>query len=837
MGGHRPRFGVLIASLAVSGAGLATNVVAADESAPTAEDPAVQVLPPLYAPGQPWEFWTGDSSEYAMLPAKVDGTGGYREIVRVSDGNVAKTFPVASRRDQAGLLRISGVNAIWRRQLDGRTTVVSENLQTGTMEVLPIPAGDRVLDAHPGWALTGRDYPNPSVHLLRADGSDTEVLDECAYSTGVYAADSDATAVIFSCSNAASGHWLVNATTGAARTVNGWELTPNRVYGFDSHDDNTTTVTWADRSALDDVHTVELNKPFLHLTTLGDSLATGPLRTCSGGLDCLAELRPIDLEAGTVGEVVADEVLMTAPTSDGGLMLKVRDGDVNRLALIRPGESKPAVFTPALSELARPYGLALAGSRVIASSGPSSFEHKNGSWSEIVDPLTGEPFRPVRVTSNAMLALAEEDVTGSTDRWRVAWPEGARDVMTSHQVRLGRGGKLLSVSGHTEEGHETHSVQDVQSGKSLWSSGLRPVLDGNWAWVLDRGVLVGRDLLGTGTTKRRAAGIDYCGGGQLADVRGRWAIVQCSDLTYVVDLRSDVHPWRAPYGDWLLGDDFIFDSFDHWDAYPGDYPIRIVDLSSAHRQRVVTGSGVRAVVDDAPSRRLVHTDAFGRAVVRTLDWIGEPPARGDRTAPRLVSTGGSPRVVITDKWRAQVTFRWRFIDPQTAGEELPAGLAEHEFRYQVTTLRDGHRTAWDRWGLDLSRSSVSRYVHAGERICFQARARDGYDNVSSWSGSRCSAVDRTPPRLVDARASADGAPIAFWFMARDESGIASHRVQYRIGRSTRPWVSPWAWRNVKGNQVIRKVAVGQRICFRFNAVDKVGRRSNWSPASCTTRRR
>lgn len=837
MGDHRTRFGVLIASLALSGAGLAARPATAASPSPTAVDPAVQVMPAHYAPGEPWEFATGDSSEYAVLPVKLNASGGYREIVRVSDGEVVKTFPVASRRDGAGLLRISGVSAIWRRHLDGRATVVSENLQTGTTEVLAIPVGDRVMDAHPGWALTGRGYPNPSVHLLRADGSDTEVLDECENSSGAYASDSDATAVIFSCSNSASGYWLVDATTGAARTVNGWELTPNRVYGFDSHDDDTTTVTWADRSALEVVNTVELDEPFPHLTTLGDGLASGPPRTCNGGDDCLAELRPVDLEAGTVGEAVADRIVMTAPTSDGGLMLKVRDGDSNKLALIRPGETEPSPFTPALSELAQPTAVALAGSRVVATwrepSGLSTLEHTDGSWSPVTDPVTGEPFRAQQLAGEAMLALAEKDVTGSADRWRVAWPGSARDVITSRQVHLGRGGKLLFLSGHNAAGEEIHSVQDARTGKGLWSSRSRPSLDGSWAWVLDDGVLVGRDLLGTGTTKRRATGVDYCDDGKLTDVRGRWAMVECSDLTYVVDLRSDVHPWRAPYGQWQLGNDFIFES--GWSSYSSQRVIRAIDLSPQHRQREVARSLVPAVVDDASDRRLVHTDAFGRIVVRTLDWVGTPPARGDRTAPRLVSTGGSPRVVITTKWQAPVTFRWRYVDPQTAGEELPAGLSEHEVRYQITTLRDGNRTSWKSWRLGLS-TSVSPNVRAGEKVCFQVRARDDYGNASSWSRSRCSAVDRTPPRLTGAKTSVDGAPIAFWFMARDESGIASHRVQYRIGRATRPWVSPWAWRSLKGNQVIRKVAVGQRICFRFNAVDKVGRRSAWSAARCVTRR-
>ncbi|WP_109506645.1 hypothetical protein [Nocardioides speluncae] len=857
MGEHRLRTRALIVAVAVAvavavvGAGLAMIPTTGTSASAPAAEPSTQVLPPQYQQGPVRETWSSGSSKYVVTPtALIDGAG-YRTIVRASDGAVVRSFQVSSLVDRGGLYRISGDHAVWLRAAGNGRKVAFEDLDTGTMTEIQV-GYDKVLAAHPGWVLTARGGHGPTIHLLRSDGSDTKVDGPFEGSTA-NGFDSDPTGAIFDDSMAGVPR-LIDIETGAVSDVPGHGLTPSRVFRWVAND-ATTKVTWVDRSTLDQTHTVDVQTRSSQLSTFGNGLVA--LEECAGS-GCGADLRLVNLETGELGETVAGDVLAVSSAADGALVLKLADGQQGEIAVLQPG-GQPQVVAAAAPSIAAVESVGLSGHRVVAgarTASPSTLsQYQDDQWAPVTDPATSEPLPTDRsISTGDVLQLAGEVLAARVDTdvdpenpwwaddlWRLTWPAGSRDVVSYGPVDLGRLGKLVSLRLSPGDA-DSFVVQDARTGKELRRTASRPALDGTWIWELSRGVLTGRDTAGSGSIKRVQAGVDCQKTPWLEDVRGRWALIGCpaylGHTLHVIDLRGGLRNWRVPGEDWQLGNDFLYVS-----DFRGDWTwrVRAVDLTAEHHSQVVGESTVPATVDDGSGRRLAYADLFGRVVVRTLDWVGDPAARSDRTAPKLLGTSGSPRVLVTSKWKAPVTFRWRYADLASAGEETPGGVDSYRVRLR---LRDTARGGWSDWyHYGLKRTYLSVPVDAGRTICFQVRAKDVHGNESWWSKARCTSVDRLPPRLTRSSAYGGGASIYFSFGARDESGVASYHVQYRIGASSRPWVSPWAWRRIEdrspsrfGNEVFRRVAVGQRICFRVKATDKVGRRSGWSAADCVTRR-
>lgn len=744
MGEHRARFGVLIASLALSSASLAADpAFAAAPARPAVNAANPEVFSPPTVAEPPRSLATGESSAYVLMPMKLDAAGGYREIVRVSDGAVAKTFRVASRTDRAGFREISGSHALWRRTTGGVSSIVAEHLDSGVTTTVPIVAGDKVLAAQPGWVLVSRGQDNPSVHLLRGDGSETKVGNPCPDRNVVNSEDWDAAGVIISCS-VFDGHRFVDIPSATLHAAPGWKLTPTRVLGL-HQDGDSTTVTWADRTSLGTLHTVDVAAEPTSIVSFGDGVAVQTLEACEQAT-CDSQLRVVDLETGALGEPVADHVRAVREATDGALTLLLSGGAGGKLAVLHPGDTEPTVFATPPAELAKPGGVFLSGDRVfgqwVEGSGGRVLEYSDGQWIPVIDPGTGEPLTTFArdfglwVSGDVIAALVSHDATDG-DRWRVIWPGGARDVMSDNGMTLGRGGKLISL----EKSIGSYEVQDARTGEVQLTTPTRPILDGTWVWVREDDELVGRNTASPGTVRRVRVSITGCEPFAPQDVRGRWATFGCwGGATYVIDLTGGLRPWRTPGIDRFLGNDFVYTS--DWDSVEPSghvFHISAMDFSAQHTSRFIATSLTGPGVDEQSSHRMVHTDLLGRVVLRTLDWVGSP-ATPDRTAPKLAAVSGSPRYLAVNAPNAAVTYRWRFTDPQVAGQEPAAGVASYRVRYRTKLTKSQSWSAWKE--LARTGTSLTLRVGVGKTVTFQVRARDKYGNQSAWTGSRYTSVSR-----------------------------------------------------------------------------------------------
>lgn len=753
MGELRGRALALATAALVIAAGLVTSSTANSSTPASAVAGPVQVLPQRYLSTPTKTVWPASAS-YAMGPTYLDKGLGHRNIWRVADGAVVRKVRVNGALDQAGLLAIRGDHAIWRGPAaNGRRVITAENLRTGSRTGIRVPAADKILAAFAGWVVTSHrdDVEEYSVRVHRANGTNTKVHTNDRPASAL---DSDATAVILLGDFALPPHLLLDVTTGKVHEVPGTKLTPNRVFGLYPDE-----LTWVSRSSPADVHTVEAQAGN-ELMTLGDEVVWLDRECADPG--CTGELRPIDLATGVAGEPIVSDVHAAQSASDGALILKLSGGAGGRLAVLRPGDGQPRIVASLPLELARPLGVGLSGSRVIAGwehaqeewEGPMHrrlYEYVDGRWSGVNDPVSGEPYPAGRgsfgtsqqIAGNHLLVnVTPAQNPGDDEHSRIAWPGGARSVISYlQQVWLGRGGQLLGVA--LTDPPASTDVFAARSGKLLLRTQTRPSLDGAWAWVLQKGVLVGRDTARPGTVKRVRTRVSCKNHARLDDLRGRWALVGCAPTTdssgiqYVVDLRGGLRPWRAPKAGWELGNGFLFKQT-YLGAWGGPVRIRAIDFSPQHRTRVIDDSPIRAVVDDAGSRRLIYGDHFGRIVIRTLDWVGQP-AKPDRTPPTLLRRSGTPRHVVAPRGKS-VNFGWRYADRRGAGEESPGGVTGYQVRYRKT--KTGGWSPWTKRSLPRNRPSLSVKTAAGRTICFQVRAVDLQRNWSSWSKQRCTTVKR-----------------------------------------------------------------------------------------------
>lgn len=810
------------------------------------------------------------SSELAMSPVVTPGEpeAGTRDILWLSDGSVAKTLTVPASSPVSGApYRLAGHNAVWlRRDASGVRTVVSEDLVMQTSTTTVIPEGDKRLWSDSDWTLTARGSGPYTLHLLRPDGSDTvvpEALDAVPTVT-----DGDERDVVLRLGPA--DHALLDIREATMRPTVGERLTLHRVIGWSpSGTAGHYTVTWADRDTPAEARSfdVPLDGRSTFLREFGDRLVVQEtVNDCRPG--CRSTLRPVDLENGTVGEVLVEDVSSVVPTADGSLVLTLDDSPTGHLAVLADNGAALRRVAPLPAEPDRAAALAYNGPRVLAAWPDNrrlaTVLQTTPDGSSAWDPVPDSSSVPMTLATNAPGALqaAGEVVMGNVSRnddddytWRLSWPGGSRDLGDDIVgPELGHGGLLLARDYYVVEGSTSRrviEVQDVRTGQVLLQPNRFPQLDGTWAWTVEpTGALTGVDTSGSEPTRLTRIG-RRCGAPTLTDVRGRWALVRCEEGRLLVDLTGALLPWVMPYGGWQLGNDFAFIDNHPIDSTHPRPVMRVIDFSAAHNQReyapsywnLGSTSGL-AVPDEAGSRSLAAVDAYGQVRVVDLDWVADPPTwRSDRTAPQVTRLGGSRSVLAAVPGGTEVAFRWTYEDPATEDEEPPTGVVSYDVRHRVNQV--GRRPgAWQRptGHQGITATSVTKAIGADHRICLEVRARDAAGNLSPWSAPRCTTADGTRPTVTKATAGQPGplqdgsARVQFSYDGGDALGIHSFQVQYRTGPQgvLSRWRQPAAWRALTRTEVARTVRRGHQVCFRVRVRDRAGLISRWSSPACRT---
>lgn len=224
----------------------------------------------------------------------------------------------------------------------------------------------------------------------------------------------------------------------------------------------------------------------------------------------------------------------------------------------------------------------------------------------------------------------------------------------------------------------------------------------------------------------------------------------------------------------------------------------------------------------------------------TSAWSAPRCTATDVTAPKLVSTGGTPRTAPT----RQVTISAVFTDPAFTSTVAGSGVGTYDVRYQQAAKVGGTFGAWTypRMWQSSAAPTQTLTAGAGADTCFQIRARDKVGNVSGWSASHCSAVDTAAPTITAASTGAlvvsatKSSAVTFSYKAADNTGVASYDVGYRyapprgaLGALTRP--STWQATTATSQKLT--VAPGGEVCFVVRARDRMGNTSAWSGARCS----
>ncbi|TQL60092.1 hypothetical protein FB474_1470 [Oryzihumus leptocrescens] len=224
------------------------------------------------------------------------------------------------------------------------------------------------------------------------------------------------------------------------------------------------------------------------------------------------------------------------------------------------------------------------------------------------------------------------------------------------------------------------------------------------------------------------------------------------------------------------------------------------------------------------------------------DWSASRCSAADPGAPVLQSTGGTPRV----NGAREVSFSWSFVDPSAGGGLPGAGLASYDVRYQDVGTTGAPFGPWvypPVWDHTPSSIATLQPLYPGQGACFQVRARDKAGNLTSWSHSRCSAVDGTSPTvtvasagpLIIGRTSATSA--AFVYRGSDNTAVANYDVGYRYappGGTLGALQRPAAWQATTSAVQHVTVPAGGEVCYTVRARDRVGLVSPWAGYRCAT---
>lgn len=839
--------GVVLTALVGSGVALAPARSAGDDSAAAvAVEPSDETaLPRMYRQDPP--VWTAyGSSDYVVSPVTtgIDAGQPHRNLIRVSDGAVVRSLAVDATggvqelpplRD--AVMIVDDKMLTWDKR-GFATTVAIEDLATGETSAYSLPAHEQAL-VRPDWAVTTSLYGSGEALFLQRPGeTPTRVAGPFDSCRDIYLVDSDADGLIFTLGCGEENYLHLTIATGVVEPVPGRFLTPQRVIGT-SYSADGYDVTWAPRDDTAQVSTTRVALPAgTAFATLGDDLVAPVAAPCEGER-CGRELREVDLRTGEIGDVLLRHVVAHNSNRDGTLVATVDDGGSGELVMLRPGD-EPRTVTALPPQWVTPRDVSLSGSRVVAVTDEivrdPIREYVGSAWSNVTDPATGGPLGVPSLNGAGSIEVAGDAIAvRQTDGGqRLVWPGGTRlvDPVAWGSIMLGHRGRLVGISSRADDGVWSLEVQELRTGTVLWkATDSKPtmVLDGTWVWRVVNGHLEGADTAHPGPVRRIPLNASCASGAGLRDVRGRWAMVDCGG-TYVLDLRQSGAAYELPayrgYGKWMLGNDFAFDVADD----PAG-PIRAVDFSSAHTTRQFGQGATWAVADDAGGHDLVWNGPFGQLVRGTLDWVSTPPIKPDATAPRLTSTGGSPRYVPDIDGRRTVGFSWTYVDPSIPGQSEPTGVASYDVRWRTGVPGSGVWTSWTTLSRTTQRS-VSRTFREERNACFQVRARDRSGNLSPWSGTRCTGIDGKAPNMYRTYIDTYNRDVLqFVYKAYDLFAVSHYRVSYRKGPDSAQWITLKGW----DHRVMTNVYVpkdGRRTCFRAIAVDKVGRTD--SAIRCTS---
>lgn len=823
---------LLVLVLVAFGVGLAStsSLGVRDHLRAAAASPDDTSLPVMFRDDPP-EAAAFGTAEFVISPVTtvVGADDPHRDVVRVSDGATVRTVRAASLTALAEAPSIVDNKLITRVETDVGTTVKVVDLTTDQKREYTLPRFTIAAVTYPEWAVTvQRADGGVALFLQRADGTRSMVAGPYAYCSTINLRDSDADGVIFRPSCGEEGFSLLTVSTGTVEPAPGSMLTPHRVMSALPVDGG-YEVSWAPRDDLAELHTTTVAvADRMIFATLGDGLVAREPASC-GTERCGGEIREVDLATGALGETLVSNVLTEFATPDGSVLVTVDDGGTGALVLVGDGDP-PRRFLALRAQPAEPLSLGLSGDRVVASSrellGNPIKEYTGGAWTTVSEPSSGgpltapSPYRDGMRVADATIAIKQLD-----DRWKLVWPGGTRTTEPVSSLRLGHHGDLVALTSYQGSLQWRSEVQDVRTGETVWtgissSSTGGPAIDGRWVWhIADDHTLEGIDTTHPGSVRRVKVDCQLTDFG--LDVRGRWALSSCGSGHAVVDLLGVMEPHtldaERQNGHWRLGNDFAYEVSGNPVA-----PIKVTDFSPAHEQRLL-GPGIEpAAADDAGAHVLVWADQYGRLVRTDLDWVTVPPASGDRTAPRLVSTGGSARYVRAVGGRRPVTFKWTFTDPSRTGELGPSGVASYDVRWRVLVPNG----VWGSWSTrsKLTERSVTRIPRQERTVCYQVRGRDRAGNLSPWSARRCTSVDGKDPTITRAWARIPRPSLlVFNYRARDTFGVSHFIVRYRRGSNAARWVTPKRWRHLTKTSVTLKHGV-RRTCFKVIAVDRVGHR-------------
>jgi hypothetical protein len=452
-------------------------------------------------------------------------------VVRRSDDTTVRTFD-GPQLTTTTMYGIDGDDLITPVPDDnGQRYVGVTDIATGNqIRTITIGDNDGLIHGDATWALV---VTVKGVQLVHADGSTTQVDGTFVNSDTTWIGGDNGTAYVSSGAN----DYAIDTATGASTALSFpdgarlWAVTSTMLIGVADEYVASGLVRHfrtLDRATLQPEWSVDVPTDFNSpvFVPLGSGLAM-----MYAAPDQDLQLRPIDLTTGALEAPQASNVYEYAPLSDGTVALTFADTPGGRLSIADGTTVAPFGDLPDSHELA--LGLGLSGSTVAVSWGerPGIWTTKYdgpGSWSPTYTGASvgDDPDTDFSLGGDVVMT---ETTMNNVNTFHVVWPTGSR-TFTAYSALLGHGGRYIEalngVNGPTV-------VETAKTGEPIVvydnNDGQRPI-DGNEI-VTDpnHGDLIETDL--TGATPTRTTGTyTGCGGdGETADLRGRWALLVCSE--------------------------------------------------------------------------------------------------------------------------------------------------------------------------------------------------------------------------------------------------------------------------------------------------------------------
>ncbi|PUB28751.1 hypothetical protein C8K30_103172 [Promicromonospora sp. AC04] len=244
-----------------------------------------------------------------------------------------------------------------------------------------------------------------------------------------------------------------------------------------------------------------------------------------------------------------------------------------------------------------------------------------------------------------------------------------------------------------------------------------------------------------------------------------------------------------------------------------------------------------AVVTSAPpgSRRCWSVRATDMAGNESGWSATEKCVAIDGTKP-TASVAAAPSAVKATATATPVTFKYSATDN--------GAVASYDIRYH----KDPNGGSIGPWvypstGQGITAKSFTVGTGKSYRVCFSVRARDAAGNLSAWTGSRCTYVDGTGPKITSAAldrwlpSTYDYAwSPTFRYAAQDDRGVAAYQLQTRFAQDAGMLSTDaplWAWGENKGTSLDMGLDPSEQGCARVRAKDAVGNVGAWSSWRCS----